>query len=64
MLREQTRLSKRRGRPKLSDRRTNIRAMSVVRTANVAAIEQVFIEQIEPGDWVVSKRKTGNGDPR
>ena len=38
--------------------------MSVVRTASVAAIEQVFIEQIEPGDWVVSKRKTGNGDPR
>jgi hypothetical protein len=38
--------------------------MNVVRSANVAAIEQVFIEQIEPGDWVVSQRKTGSGDPR
>ncbi len=50
--------------PRLSGRRTNIRAMTVIRTANTAAIEQVFIEQIETGDWVVSKRNGGNGDPR
>lgn len=38
--------------------------MSVIRSAKATAIEQVFIEQIEPGDWVVSKRNAGNGDPR
>ncbi|MDM3973781.1 hypothetical protein QRB36_06340 [Mycobacterium marseillense] len=38
--------------------------MNVVRTASVAAIEQVFIEEIQTGDWVVSMRTGGNGDPR
>lgn len=38
--------------------------MSVVRTASVAAVERVFIEEIQTGDWVVSTRTEGNGDPR
>ncbi|BBZ29562.1 hypothetical protein MMAD_38570 [Mycolicibacterium madagascariense] len=37
--------------------------MSVIRTATVAAVEQVFIEEIQNGDWVVSTRTGGNGDP-
>lgn len=46
--------------------RTSIRAMTVgpQGTADFGAIEQVFIEQIETGDWVVSTRKDGKGDPR
>ncbi|MHA7663254.1 hypothetical protein [Mycolicibacterium sp. HS_4_1] len=38
--------------------------MSVVRTANTAAIERVFIEEIQTGDWIVSTRTGGSGDPR
>jgi hypothetical protein len=38
--------------------------MTVIRTAEMVALERVFIEQIEMGDWVVSKRGNGNGDPR
>lgn len=36
----------------------------MVRTANVAATERVFIEDIQTGEWVVSTPKGGNGDPR
>lgn len=38
--------------------------MSFPQTTGAAAIDQVFIEQIEIGDWVLSERKGGNGDPR
>ncbi|MGV0797832.1 hypothetical protein ABQF26_12745 [Mycolicibacterium elephantis] len=31
---------------------------------DIGAVEQVFIEHIEPGDWIISVRKNGKGDPR
>lgn len=38
--------------------------MTINRPANVCSIERVSIEQIETGDWVISKRIDGSGDPR